>query len=181
MAMTTTRAATAPRLAGRSRPVWPAPMAMTMKTTSVPSSMVMLKAAAKAILSHVAEPMPRRCMASVLFAKAACSSWRGIWPAERRIALRSQRRPNERSVPTASWTMGSGMWASAVPSMAMMISRTTMAVAVPVNADRQPRTLPTARTTVRASTHSTERGEEGREDRRSHVRPVLAHGFILAR
>jgi hypothetical protein len=30
-----------------------------------------------------------------------------------------------------------------------------MAVAVPANADRQPRTLPTARTTVRASTHST--------------------------
>src|ERR1700723_1070544 len=66
-----------------------------------------------------------------------------------RIASRERcRRRGLRS--DLSWTMGSGMWASAVPSVAMMISRTTMAVAVPVNADRQPRTLPTARTTVRS-------------------------------
>ena len=98
------------------------------------------------------------------------------------MALRSQRRPNKRrSVPTASWTMGSGMWASAVPSAAMMLSRTAMAVALPVNADRQPRTLPTARTTVRASTHST---SDARKDARIEV-PMCAQlvpmYLILAR
>ena len=36
-----------------------------------------------------------------------------------------------------------------------------MAVALPVSADRQPRTLPTARMTVKASTHST---REARKD-----------------
>ena len=73
------------------------------------------------------------------------------------------------------------MWASAVPSVAMMISRTARAVAVPVNADRQPRTLPTARTTVRASTHST---REARKDARIDV-PMCAQlepmYLILAR
>ena len=93
---TTSRAATAPRLAGSSSPAPPVPNAITMKTTSVPSSMVMLNAALKAKLSQRALLPAAARMAAVFFANAACSSCSGIRPAERRMALRSQRRPNSR-------------------------------------------------------------------------------------
>ena len=44
---------------------------------------------------------------------------------------------------------------SAGPSAATITRRTAIAVALPTSGDRHPRTVPTARTTVKASTHST--------------------------
>src|SRR5471030_1227393 len=50
---------------------------------------------------------------------------------------------------------GRGTCASPRPKMATIAARTNNAVKQPPRASRQPRTAPTARTIVRASTHST--------------------------
>src|SRR5215475_4959257 len=79
-----------------------------------------------------------------------------MMPAARRIALRSQRNPNRsRRVPTTSCTAASGMRASAGPSATTRIASVAKPRPAPASAGRQPRTVPTARTTVSASTNST--------------------------
>src|SRR6266571_3451605 len=83
---TSAQAASAPRLAGTSRPP-AAPTASTMKTTSSPSSTTALNAVTSAIASH----SRRGCRASAAhsLAKASASSCRATTPAARRIAFLS--------------------------------------------------------------------------------------------
>src|SRR5580765_8073724 len=77
-------------------------------------------------------------------------------PAARRIAFRSQRKPNSSSkVPMPSWTIASGMRASAGPRAMTRMANVRSAKPAPASAGRQPRMAPTASTTVRASTNST--------------------------
>src|SRR6266853_3235037 len=77
-------------------------------------------------------------------------------PADRRMALRSHRIPNNNSsAPTRSCTRLSGIACSTGPNPTMSASSTPDAKHAPVNAGRQPRTIPMARTTVSASTNST--------------------------
>ena len=97
IASTRTAAESAPRLAGHSMPL-PAPTAITMKTTSVPSMSTALNAASPAIQSRLSD---LRCSAAlssrVCATNAASSSCSAMRPIERKIALRSQRRPNRSS------------------------------------------------------------------------------------
>src|SRR3954452_6776419 len=153
---TSRSAARAPRLAGNSRPRPAAPIATTMNTTSMPSSVTILNAVAIPTPSQARIAAPRRRSAAVSSAKPAASSRRGMTPAARRIAFLSQRRPKRRtSVPTASCTAPSGMRVSAGPRPSTSSASTARPSPVPVSAGRQPRTVPTASTTVSASTNST--------------------------
>ena len=69
-----------------------------MKTTSIPSRTTALKLVTMAIVSQrldVAAPVLPS--ADVALANALRSSWRGMAPAARSTALRSQLRPNSKS------------------------------------------------------------------------------------
>ena len=73
------------------------------------------------------------------------------------MALRSQRMPkSSSSVPTTCCRMVTRTDPSATPKTATSKASKTSAATVPSSADRHPRTTPTARTTVSASTASTE-------------------------
>src|SRR5262245_16093430 len=100
---TSAQAASAPRLAGQSKPR-PAPTAMTMKTTSRPSSTTALKAAMPAIkLRRCFSRRASSCNCAVSSAKTASSSCKGIIAAARRMAFLSQRMPNKSSnIPTTN-------------------------------------------------------------------------------
>src|SRR5579859_697991 len=148
-ASTTRNAATAPSVAGTKRPP-AAPTAMTMKTTSRPSSSTALNA----VISAAKSAAP--CMAAVSLAKASVSSCSASRPAARRIALRSHRAPNRSSrTPTPSCRYRSGTSDSAGPRMTTSRESATTPRTAPVSAGRQPRTVPTASTIVSASTNST--------------------------
>ena len=102
-ASTSAQAASAPRLAGINSPR-PTPTAMTMKTTSTPSSSTALRAVMPA-----AQPRLLRCRfacsarSAASEAKMASSSCNGIMPAARNDALLSQPRPKSSSrIPIAS-------------------------------------------------------------------------------
>jgi len=173
--ITTTPAAAAPKLAGINIPPV-APRATTMNTTSNPSSTTALNVA----------PAPPRSIPSVIearepaseavsFANSLLSSWRARIPAERRIALRSQRMPNSSSnTPTASRRVSRGTKRSSGPKAKTSIASNTPPAAAPARAERAPRTVHTARTIVRASTNST---NEARNDA-STVGPSSFQTFI---
>src|SRR5437763_4127774 len=85
------------------------------------------------------------------------SSWMATIPANRRIALRSQRRPkSKRSAPTTPFSRCSGTTVTiATPSVPMITASAAVAATVPRSGARHPRVTPTARTMVVASTNST--------------------------
>src|ERR1700687_2376793 len=85
------------------------------------------------------------------------SSWIATMPANRRIALRSQRKPkSSRSTPTIALSSASGTTVTiATPSVPMMTANVSSAASVPTSGARHPRVTPTARTIVMASTNST--------------------------
>src|SRR3984893_2816585 len=153
---TSRQAASAPALAGNNIPR-PALSAITMNTTSSPSSSTALKLARPASQSSRAS-WRLACSRSpaVSVANAVASSWSGMMPAERRIALRSQRIPNSSSrTPITSCSRCSGTRSSKGPSATTISASTTRPVNAPSPAGRQPRTVATASTMVRASTAST--------------------------
>src|SRR6266581_1741878 len=150
---TRAQAASAPRLAGTSRPP-AAPTASTMKTTSSPSSTTALNAVTTAIASH----SRRGCRASAAhsLAKASASSCRATTPAARRIAFLSHLIPkSSSSTPTASCRYWIGVRAISGPKARTSSARKASPARVPASADRHPRTVPTASTMVSASTAST--------------------------
>src|SRR5271169_4762436 len=154
--MTRMSAARAPRLAGSNSTRLMPPMAMTMKTTSMPSTIVILNEVATATRSHPWLKLPKARNAALSFAYASSSSCKGRTPATRSIAFRSHRIPNSsKRLPRPSWTISCGMRTIAGPSIATRSARSRRAMPVPPRAPRQPRTVPTASTTVRASTNST--------------------------
>src|SRR5579863_524441 len=74
-------------------------------------------------------------------------------PAARKIAFRSQRRPNRiKSAPTAYCRSAIGTRPSNGPSSATMAASAARAAPAPPSAGRQPRISPTASTIVSAST-----------------------------
>src|SRR6266581_6516138 len=151
---TSAQAASAPRLAGTSRPP-AAPTASTMKTTSSPSSTTALNAVTIAIASHPERGCAVRS-AALSPANASASSRRAITPPERRIAFRSQRIPKRSSsTPTASCIYSIGMRAISGPRASTSSARKASPARVPASAGRHPRTVPTASTMVSASTAST--------------------------
>src|SRR5215469_756049 len=104
IARMTTHAANAPRLAGHNRPR-PEPTAMTIKTTSSPSSSTALKAVRPATQWSDLRSRPAVVASwAASEAKIASSSCSGITPAARRIALRSHPIPKtSRRMPITSW------------------------------------------------------------------------------
>src|SRR3989442_6117837 len=77
-------------------------------------------------------------------------------PAARRTALRSQLRPNSNNrAPMPTWSTVMGIIPSAGPSTPTSAVSAASPAAAPRSAERHPRTIPTARTMVTASTHST--------------------------
>src|SRR5439155_1207329 len=79
-----------------------------------------------------------------------------MMPAARRTALRSQLRPNSNNrAPMPTWSTVMGIIPSAGPSTPTRAASAASPAAAPRSAERHPRTIPTARTMVTASTHST--------------------------
>src|SRR5579859_4662848 len=80
-------------------------------------------------------------------------------PAKRRMALRSQRMPNSSSrMPTTMWKLcftSSWYTMSGVPKIPTITASVLRPPTTPQIGERQPRVFPTARTMVKASTHST--------------------------
>src|SRR6266571_2987494 len=151
---TSAQAASAPRLAGTSKPPT-APTASTMKTTSSPSSTTALNAVTTAIASQPRRGCAARSAAHPS-ANASASSCSAITPAARRIAFLSQRIPkSSSSTPTASCRYSIGMRASSGPKASTRSARKARPATVPASAGRHPRTVPTASTMVSASTAST--------------------------
>src|SRR5437868_531594 len=154
--ITSTNAAAAPAEASPIRP-WALPNEITMKTTSSPSSRTPLKATVNEYQSSPALSSRRAAAAcSRCRRKAASSSLCDTNPLERRIAFRSHCSPKaRRSAPTTSRSVPIGTTRSAGPSAATSVASTTVAAPTPISVERQPRTMPTPRTIVSASTIST--------------------------
>src|SRR6266850_1304993 len=164
------QAASAPALASR-RSSRPEPTAITMKTTSSPSSSTALKLASPASQSR-----RERCSLSstVPEANAAASSCSGTTPAARRIALRSQRMPKRRSsTPITSCRRWSGTRSSSGPRTATISASEANPAAAPSPAGRQPRTVATARTMVSASMASTSDPRKAAEMAGAEVAQVM--------
>ncbi len=148
-------AAAAPIIAGAMAPGAAAPVASTMKIASTPSTTVTRKVVPSASRSQGVRRGPD-ADAACWRPKAARSSRSGITPAERSIALRSQRMPNSRVRPPSATRSGcNGIRVMPLPSPARSSSRKPMASPAPPSAPRQPRVVPTASTTVSASMNST--------------------------
>ncbi len=148
--ITATSATTAPTTAPTRCPT--PPRAITISTTSTPSSSTPLNAVETATQCSRVESFAWTASNS---SASSCNAFR---PAARRIALCSQRSPkSSRKIPTTTWASATGKDRTAAPSTITIAARTTAAIAVPVSADHplQPLNNPTASTIVNASTHST--------------------------
>ena len=150
----------------------PPPMAMTMNTTSIPSSSTALNAVTPAIQSN-----PRRLprAASAQFARLARKG--GVLVMQSDDSDRAQDRlaqpaqaEHEQSTPTTNCKARIGTAPINGPRAATMSASAASAAAAPVSAGRQPRASPTASTMVSASTASTNEaanaGAGDRNDRR---------------
>src|ERR1700730_17574541 len=155
-ARTRAQAASAPRLAGTSKPR-PAPTAITMKTTSRPSSKTALNA-----VTPAAQPrfLCRRRSCSVnsaaSAAKMASSSCKGMTPAARSDAFLSHPMPKSSSMmPIASCSAVIGTRSRSGPNNRTIAANNPRPAFVPRAAGRHPRKVATASTMVKASTTST--------------------------
>ena len=146
--MTAARAATAPTTASTRCPT--PPSAITISTTSTPSSSTPLNAVVNATQCSRLESAC--CVASNSSASSCCA----FSPACRRIALCSHLRPNnKRNTPTTTCASATGNESIAAPRTTTITASTPAANPVPSSAGRQPLNSPTASTIVNASTHST--------------------------
>src|SRR5262245_26121173 len=154
-ATTSTTAAAAAAAARPSRPCVE-PKVITMNATSSPSSSTPLKATVNDYQSTRAVPASASSASRRSRAKAAASSWSGLKPLARRIALRSHCSPKaSSSAPTTRRSVSIGIALSAEPSATTTAASVSNPAPTPRSVDRQPRTTPTASTIVSASTAST--------------------------